>query len=189
MRAALEIYLPASAPDNHNFGKVPDAPAVPGNAILAVRFEKEVWYNKAWRAKTLEQIRPSLAEINLLIGFSKSGLGALNIAIDNPGMFHSVIIFDAPLMHQELPSWNTAEFYSQETWAEDLPQNRLSGLKELSDRAAIIHISGDNFAEDHQALHELLTAHDIRASFLARPQLLHSWESGWVQEALSLTAK
>ena len=63
---------------------MPATPAISGNNIFNVTFEKEVWYNREWRKQTIAQIKPALCDRNILIGFSKSGLGALNEALNIP---------------------------------------------------------------------------------------------------------
>ncbi len=182
MSDVLEIYLPASSPDNFRFGKVPEAPIVAGNDIFRVKFAKEIWYNPEWRKETMSQISPYLRQTNILIGFSKSGLGALNIAIDNPGLFHSVIIFDSPFMHKGFPLWNTADFYTLATWKKDLAENRLDDIKSLSCNTKIIHIGGANFHRDHEAFHRLLNTHNIPQKYISCPQFAHGWASGWLTE-------
>ena len=188
MNRILEIYLPASAPDNLEFGKIPDTPAIAGNTLINVKFAKEVWYNQEWRKKAIAQFLPVLDKNNILIGFSKSGLGALNIAMENPTMFHAVIIFDSPLMYQKLPAWNTSPFYSQLTWEDDFVGNRLNKIKSLSDNTKIIHIGGAHFHKDHKIFHNLLKAHDIQHYYLSRPQLSHNWGSGWLFESVELAS-
>jgi len=109
MKEILEIYLAATNPDEDRYGFMPQKPSCPDNDILSIQFPYEVWYNEEWRDTTMRIIRPKLRTKNILIGFSKSGLGALNIAIENPGIFHAVVIFDSPLMHQDSNSFNLKE--------------------------------------------------------------------------------
>jgi len=190
MSGFMEIYLPASDPDNFGYGRVPSVPAIDGNSIFRVVFPKEVWYNREWRSRTVDQLKPALCKnkANILVGFSKSGLGALNIAIENPSLFHSVIIFDAPLTHRILPPWNTSPFYSQSEWENDLPENRLEEVRKLSLNTKIIHVGGASFPQDHVEFDRMLEEHGIERHFQPRPTLAHSWESGWVREAVEMAA-
>ncbi|MBT5874163.1 MAG: hypothetical protein HOH43_12150 [Candidatus Latescibacteria bacterium] len=185
MPQITEIYLPASAPENESYGQLPPRASFNGNGHFAVRFEIEVWYNSFWRQKTVDQIAPSVTSSNILLGFSKSGLGALNIAIENPKMFDAVVIFDAPLMHLSLPPWNTSDFYTQETWERDLPQNHMESISMLSAQTRIIHIGGRAFHEDHLAFQALCEDTMISCEHHHHPEYTHSWTSGWVEEALA----
>lgn len=184
MAQITEIYLPASAPENLSYGQVPSRALFKGNGHFAVRFEIEVWYNKFWRRETVEQIAPYLTRTNILIGFSKSGLGAMNIARENPGMFDTVLIFDAPLMHLRLPPWNTSDFYTQETWERDLPQNNMESISELCGQTRIVHVGGQAFHEDHVAFQALSERTLTACEHHHHPEYSHSWTSGWVEQAL-----
>ncbi len=180
----LEIYLPATDPGNTTYGLVPSGPAVPGNSSLAVRFEQEVWYNRYWRKEVIASVSPGLLDRNILIGFSKSGCGALNIAIENPTLFDSVVIFDAPLSRREVPPWNTASFYNQRTWEEDLPETRIHEIARLSESTSILHIGGRAFNGEHQVFQERCDAAGIKCEYLNRHEYAHSWTSGWVREGV-----
>ena len=182
-----EIYLPASAPSNTRYGLVPRQPAVEGHTCLSVWFEDEVWYNKDVRAETRRQIEQVPGEGHILVGFSKSGSGALNIALDDPARYKAVVIFDSPLTYQELPPWNTAAFYDQEAWEEDLPVNRIDDIAALAETVRIIHIGGRAFCEDHSAFDQMLIDRQIPALFASRPHLAHHWDSGWVAEYVRQT--
>ncbi len=183
MNDCIEIYLPASAPDNLTYGTPPRTPYCPEHGLFNVFFEKEVWYSKEYRQKTLAQIEPELKKNTILIGFSKSGLGALAIAMDNPTLFYAVIIFDAPLMHIQQPPWNTSSFFTQPTWEKDLPQNRLEDLEKVSRHTTIMHIGGRNFIDDHEKFYAFTQEHGIQTHFLPRRSFPHHWESGWLSQA------
>jgi S-formylglutathione hydrolase FrmB len=184
MKESIEIYLAATHPDEARYGFMPKKPCCPDSDILKIQFPYEVWYNEEWRDTTMKIIRPELRAKNILIGFSKSGIGALNIAIDNPDTFHSVVIFDAPLMHQDSSDFNLKKFYSQETWESDQPSNKIEKIKLLAQNTEIIHISGGGFSEQHKLFQKMLEANEIPQKFIHMPEIKHHWDSGWVQKGM-----
>ena len=179
---ATEIYLPASAPSNTRYGLAPQKPAVQGHAYYSVTFEDEVWYNSEVRVEARRQIKQIPGSGHILVGFSKSGSGALNMALDDPTLYKAVVIFDSPLCHNDLPPWNTTAFYDQASWEEDLPLNRMDHIAALAKTVQIIHIGGHAFCKDHQAFDRMLSERQIPALFAPRPDLDHHWDSGWVAE-------
>lgn len=184
-----EIYLPASAPSNTRYGLVPQTPVIAGNTCVPVWFEDEVWYNEAVRSETRKQIARIPGSGHILIGFSKSGSGALNLALDDPDWYSAVVIFDSPLCHDTLPPWNTAAFYDQVSWEADLPVNRMDKVASLAESVRLIHIGGEAFCEDHKAFDRMLGEREIPASFAPRPDMTHHWDAGWVKEYVGQAVK
>ncbi|MGJ3242443.1 MAG: GNAT family N-acetyltransferase [Opitutales bacterium] len=159
--------LPATDPVDATYGVTPDAPLGPAWPALPVRFDRVVWYPPAMRSRAMGQILPHIARDTVLIGFSKSGLGALNLALDHPGLFRWVILFDAPLMRPEAPPWDDCHaFYDLAAWAADQPANRLPDLKELTESGTrLLHLSGRGFHDEHVAFQDLLDREGIPATF------------------------
>ena len=119
-----------------------------------LRFERQVWYNQAVRDEAWQRISSKgFADYNILVGFSKSGLGPLNIALEHPDAFQASLVFDSPVCRQTLPPWETEAFYQQSTWAEDLPLHKVEAIAALSQRLQLVLISGELFAEEMQGLH------------------------------------
>ncbi len=72
------VILPATEPDDTTYGPAPERiEAYPEASVHPIRFSSMVWYNEAVCKATIVQIKAlNLSEI-ILVGFSKSGLGAL----------------------------------------------------------------------------------------------------------------
>ena len=182
------VFLPATEPGDETYGAPPERiEAYPDLATHQVRFPTLVWYNEAVREAAIAQVRSlGLASV-LLVGFSKSGLGAWNIARTIPDIVVGTIIFDAPVAREERPGWGTAAFYeSDASWRQDLP---IRGVESFRAAAPETHtlalISGEAFHEEMRALSRAATRAGVRHVFLPRPNLKHHWRSGWIEEGLS----
>lgn len=184
------IALPATDPRDATYGFTPAQPLDRDWRVLPVSFDRVVWYPPAVRTRTLHPLLPLLARETILIGFSKSGLGALNLALDHPGLFRWVTIFDAPLMRPERPPWDDCQaFYDQASWARDQPAHRLPALKELTESGTrLLHLSGSGFHDEHVAFQDLLEREGIPATFLPAPDRPHHWDSGWREAARAIIA-
>ncbi len=181
------VFLPATDPGDATFGAPPRAlPGRPEAVLHAVRFPRIVWYNAAVRAEAIAQIRALGAGPFVLVGFSKSALGAWNIARAIPHSVAATILFDGPVARPDLPPWGTAPFYSGDAaWRADLP---LHSVAEFHDNLPAAHrlvlVSGELFHDEMQALSEALARAGRAHVFLPRPRLRHHWNSGWLEEAL-----
>jgi len=184
------VFLPATAPDNFQYGTMPVAvPGVPANRLHHVRFPRQVWYNRQVRAAAIAQIKALNVGPVVLVGFSKSGNGALGIALDQPDLVSGLLIFDAPVCHSELPPWETVDFYTPATWRPDLPANRISELKcWFNGPRRLVLVSGANFSDDMTAFAALLGGALPQLRFIVNPTRAHHWNSGWVEDFLPLFA-
>lgn len=181
------FVLPATEPGDRSFG-VLSPEELAGFDVMEVAFSRLVWYNAAIRAETWQQIvAADPGPDDVLIGFSKSGHGALNLALDHPGVFGRVLIFDAPICRRELFQWSTEGFYTQQTWTEDWPLGRLSQLVELSGHTELILVSGDGFADEMRQMDREITEAGGRCRF-HDVQLPHRWDSGWIRRSLAASA-
>lgn len=174
------VCLPATAPSNQTYGTIP-------SGLHRVHFDTEVWYNQAVRAEAIRQILAlNLPEI-VLVGFSKSGLGAWNIAHTIPDRIAGTIIFDAPVARDALPPWNTAVFYaSNAAWQKDLPIRHIAEFRAAMPAShKLILVSGESFHDEMSQLSQALDEAGVVHRFLPRPDLQHHWQSGWLAEALA----
>ena len=73
----------------------------------------------------------------MLVGFSKSGSGAISLALDRPELVRSVLVFDAPVDRWEQPGWGTEEFYDRASWEADLPMAQMGRVCRGLCRAAV----------------------------------------------------
>lgn len=181
------VYLPATEPGDATYGVVP--PEIPGHprvSVHAVSFPKLVWYNPVVREQAIAQIRDMKLTDIVLVGFSKSGLGAWNIACAIPDLVSGTIIFDAPVARQTLPSWGTENFYADDAaWRADLPIANIERFKSAvpADHQLVL-ISGEGFGDEMRQLSRALVHADVRHTFLPRPRMQHHWNAGWLEQAL-----
>ena len=182
------VFLPATAPEDPRYGQPPAAvPNLPAERIHQLSFARQVWYNRQVRAAAIAQIKALAAGPVVLVGFSKSGLGAIGIALDQPDLVSRLLIFDAPVCRQELPPWETADFYTPETWRQDLPANRVRELGGwLQGARRLVLVAGAGFSADMQAFATMLAGHPPQLRLIANPTRVHHWNSGWVEEFLPL---
>jgi pimeloyl-ACP methyl ester carboxylesterase len=181
------LLLPATEPDDETYGLIPKRlESCPAATLQEIAFPTMVWYNKAVRSQAIHQIRALGTGPSTLVGFSKSGLGAWNILRAIPERISATIIFDAPVVREELPPWGTAPFYDgDESWQEDLPARTVEDLQNVVPAThRLVLISGEAFHTEMAALARALSATTINHVFLPRPHLKHHWRSGWLEEGL-----
>ncbi len=179
------VFLPATAPSDETYGSIPID--LPGHDVVIhkVSYPRLVWYNAKVREKAITQIRGwNLAPV-ILIGFSKSGLGAWNITREMPDLVRATIVFDAPVASVR-PSWDIDAFYADEaSWQEDLPLHTIPAFATAVPAAhRLVLVSGENFHDEMKTSSDALNDADLAHTFLPRPQLEHHWNSGWIEEAL-----
>lgn len=155
-------------------------------AIRMVRYPNLVWYNARVRDEAIAQIRKLNVSPVVLVGFSKSGLGAWNIARAIPDLVSGTIIFDAPVARESLPPWGTDPFYEDDSlWQKDLPLHTVESFQSVIRQThQLVLISGQSFHDEMCQLSDRLTKIGLRHAFLSRPHLKHHWNSGWIEEGL-----
>jgi len=126
----------------------------------------------------------------LLIGFSKSGWGAMTLLLRSPDFFGSACSWDAPLMMTEKnPGWGSKEhFGTPEQMAKYLP-TKLAEEQEarFSHGEPRITILGHDLYESHTvAYHELLFKLGIKHNYDDSLHFKHAWDSGWLPKALEI---
>ena len=183
------IFLPATDPNDLTYGTVPKSLSVNCDVCIhQVYFPKLAWYNKKIREQAIGQIKNINVPRKVLVGFSKSGLGAWNIALSIPDEIIGTIIFDAPVARETLPPWGTKDFYSNdEEWKADLPIRHVMEFKSaLPEKHRLILVSGANFQDEMSRLSRALLDANVHHTFRYRPEMKHHWQSGWIEEALNL---
>lgn len=181
------ILLPATEPGDTKYGTTPDrVESHPDASIVQIHYPTMVWYNAAIRTEAIRQIRSLNAAPFVLVGFSKSGLGAWNIARTIPDLIAATIIFDAPAARMELPPWGTAPFYANDAaWQEDQPMNTIGRFKaSMPETHRLVLISGASFHQEMCTLSQALSGANVNHSFLPRPSMKHHWQAGWIDEGL-----
>jgi pimeloyl-ACP methyl ester carboxylesterase len=132
-------------------------------------------------------------EGRLLLGFSKSGWGAWSLLARHPDLFDKAAAWDAPLDMQRFDLYGAAQVFGHQDHFDQyrvLPaiQKSLS-VKTLSTTAAsprLILTGYDNFRMHHLTTHRVLDEAKIPHVYRDGPQLKHAWNSGWVEEAVTL---
>jgi len=126
----------------------------------------------------------------LVLGFSKSGWGALTLLLRDPDFFGAACSWDAPLMMTEKNSkWGSKEhFGTPEQMAKYLPTTlaQQQAAKFAHGRTRIAILGDDLYGPDTRAYHELLLELGILHQFDDSLKFKHAWGSGWVPKALEL---
>lgn len=183
------VFLPATDPTDKTYGSIPlRIEGHPDAAIYPIRFPHLVWYNPTVRNEAIRQIKALPIASFVLVGFSKSGLGAWHIACSCPDRVAATVIFDAPVARETIPPWETADFYpTPVSWLADLPVRQVADFKAaLPPTHRLILISGANFPDEMAALSHALMAANAKHTFLPRPHLKHHWNSGWIEDGLGV---
>jgi len=184
------VFLPATDPEDRTYGTIPERiDGFQDVSVYPLHFPTMVWYNEAVRRQAIKQIDSLCVSLVVLVGFSKSGLGAWNIARAIPDRTSATIIFDAPVAREGPPPLgSTSPFYaSAAAWLEDLPIRRVKDFKAaVSATHRLVLISGENFHDEMTRLSHTLDDAGIAHVFLPRPQLKHHWQSGWIEEGLNI---
>jgi pimeloyl-ACP methyl ester carboxylesterase len=181
------VFLPATEPGNGNYGEIPQTIALfPDLTVRQVNYPRLVWYNRAEQDEAIRQIRNLGATSVILVGFSKSGLGAWNIARRIPGLVAGTIIFDAPVARDTLPPWGTAPFYADDAaWLADLPLRSMAEFHQaVPTELRLVLISGPGFPDEMQVLSDALRRLGRQHVFLDRRNMNHHWNAGWIEEGI-----
>ncbi|MFA7237225.1 MAG: hypothetical protein WC058_10195 [Phycisphaeraceae bacterium] len=183
------VILPATVPGDATYGSTPDHVADhPDWRVHQVRFPRQVWYNAAIRRQAADQIRAMRLRSFVLVGFSKSGLGAINLMRELGDSVAATIVFDAPVARSITYPGDAADFYADDrTWRDDLPLTHAAALAPtLGPTHRLILISGANFHDEMATFSHRLTELHADHTFLPRPRMAHHWQAGWLSQALSL---
>ncbi len=183
------VCLPATEPGDTTYGTIPAALAGRTDVtVYPVRFPTLVWYNRAVREQAAAQIRRMNVGPIVLVGFSKSGLGAWHLAQAMPDRVAATIIFDAPVARAELPPWQTAPFYANDAeWQADSPIRHIAQFQaRVAPGHRLVLIAGNNFLAEMASLSAALRQAGVDHHFRPEPDRLHHWNSGWLEEAVEL---
>jgi len=125
---------------------------------------------------------------HLLLGFSKSGWGAVSLLVRHPDLFERAAAWDAPFMMRELGKYGTTPIFGSEAVLDvyELPVviKNQAMPERLAHRLIITGYGG--FRKEHEQFHALLTERGIAHVYRDGPQRKHDWHSGWVAEAAEL---
>jgi hypothetical protein len=123
-----------------------------------------------------------------LLGFSKSGWGAYSLLLRHPDRFGKAAAWDAPLMQGRPDRFGMNEVFGTR---ENFEEYRITNL--LERRAAILQwerrlilLGYGNFRDHHEQAHALMVNQKVPHVYRDGPKREHTWESGWVPEAVRL---
>jgi hypothetical protein len=134
----------------------------------------------------VDQLFPEHGIRRLLLGFSKSGWGALSLLARHPDLFQAAAVWDAPLMKDEPNQYGMAPIFgTQENFDRYyLPRRIREAAVPLRERRRVALLGYDGFRDDMQRAHTLLEELQIPHFYADGPGRRHHWESGWVEEAI-----
>jgi enterochelin esterase-like enzyme len=128
----------------------------------------------------IDKTYPTIAasEGRLLVGFSKSGIGAVSLLLRHPDIFGRAGSWDAPLMEDK----SRTEYYgSQENFMANyyIPALLARMAPTLSGKPARIAITGLGWGGTPGA-HKEMERLGIPHYYNELPQGMHEWPSGWL---------
>ena len=138
----------------------------------------------------------------LLLGFSKSGWGALSIMLRHGDAFGAAASWDAPLMFTEkqFGIWETGRhFGTPDSMATHLPTALLrQHAGEFQDKPRLVITGKASFGTNGdprfpydgpshtEAFHELADALGVKQAFRADIKATHSWNKEWVEPVVEM---
>lgn len=147
----------------------------------------------------IEEVLPLVADEHpesarldrVLIGFSKSGLGAVNLLLRHRSLFAKAAVWDAPLGMASFRRYGAAEIFgTQENFESYSVWTALErDAQSLQDRERIGLFGYDVFRGHMQAAHYKMLQWGIPHHYADGPRRAHRWDSGWLPEAVAFLAE
>ncbi|HRZ46335.1 MAG TPA: alpha/beta hydrolase-fold protein [Candidatus Paceibacterota bacterium] len=168
--------------------------------VVAPSFSDWPWYadhptnalirQETYLLKTIlplaDRLYPTPHPRRLLLGFSKSGWGAMTLILRHPDLFDAACVWDAPLMMDQPGRYNSGPIFHTQ---ENFDRYRVSRL--LRENAGAfravqrIGLMGCcNFGDHMRQTHDLLDRLGIPHVYIDRTRKTHAWDSGWVEDAV-----
>jgi len=130
-------------------------------------------------------------EKNLLIGFSKSGYGSVDLLLKHPDVFSAAAAFDFPAdmtTYNALGSSTANEYGTQANFQNnyELNQSFVDTYKTpftTQDRLWIA--GGPLYGKDVSDFNNLLTSQGVLDTYSSLTGDAHNWTSGWVSNAVT----
>jgi len=127
-------------------------------------------------------------DARLLLGFSKSGWGAFSLLLRQPGIFGKAAAWDAPLDMRRPNRFGMEGIFATQ---ENFERYQISALLEtqadkIRDQRRLIHLGYDNFRDHHLAIERRMNELRVPHVFRDGPKRPHSWNSGWMPDAVRL---
>lgn len=137
----------------------------------------------------VDRTYPTLAERKgrSLVGFSKSGFGAVALLLRHPEQFERSAAWDAPLMLDRIGKFGTAAIFgTNENFVQyELPRlaERHAALLLECPSPRIGLVGFQNFGDEHRRFHERLVQLQITHEYRDQKLDTHTWHSGWFADA------
>ncbi len=164
-------------------------------AIAAPSFSHLPWFADhptnakiAQESYLLQDILARLTGKILLLGFSKSGNGAVTLLLRHPDRFAAAAAWDAPLLLDAPGKYGSGEIYGT---AENFAGYHIPALlerraPELRGKPARLAISGyGGFEEQVAGAHARMTELGVPHEFDNTTKRVHHWSSGWMEPAMA----
>lgn len=184
----IVVFLPATRPGETRFGQPPGRiDGFPHLRCATVPFDRQVWYNASVCSVAEAYIRSLQGDRIILVGFSKSALGAWTLTRLLGRRVRGTILFDGPVAREHCPPWDTADFYaSDEAWQQDLPIRTIEAYRcSLAADHRLILISGAFFRDEMNALSEALNQASHPHVLMDKTDYPHHWNSGWIDAGIA----
>jgi hypothetical protein len=128
-------------------------------------------------------------EKNLLVGFSKSGYGALDLLLKHPSVFSAAAAFDFPAdMSPDLNPAIVAPYGTEENFQDnyELTTGFIDNLKApFTTQDRILISEGPAFQSQVADFDSLLSSQGVMHTLLNETNDAHSWSSGWLSGAIA----
>lgn len=136
----------------------------------------------------------------LLVGFSKSGWGAMSLLLRHPDIFHKAAAWDSGIRVDVGPTdadYNREDKIRKNFGSdENFGRFRVTTLlktrgKELGDEVRLFYYSCDKTTRTigGSRIHNLMVEEGIPHRYLMEPYREHRWDSGWMAEAVDFLTK
>jgi hypothetical protein len=126
-----------------------------------------------------------------LIGFSKSGYGAIDLLLKHPNTFDAAAAFDFPAEMSSYDSYGAdpmANYGTQENFQDnyELTGAFINKLKTpFTAQNRILISKGPAFASQMADFDALLTTQGLAHVLLAQTNFAHDWSSGWLANSVA----
>jgi hypothetical protein len=125
----------------------------------------------------------------LLVGFSKSGNGAMQLLLRKPELFAAAAVWDAPLMKEAPDQFGMGEIYgTAANFAEYcVPRLLEKRAGEWGGKKARVALLGyDAFREHMEKAHALMERLGMAHRYENTVRRVHRWDSGWLEGAVGM---
>ncbi len=121
-----------------------------------------------------------------LLGFSKSGWGAMNILISHANLIDGILIWDAPLSIRGIEKYGMQQIFgSEDNFNKDYFLLRENGIRHEELNNKIIIIGGYDYFEDStNEFLDLLDKNRIEYLYDNSLRYPHKWDKNWIYKLL-----